>query len=179
VIEAYHERMTVIPMRYGCLFDDPDAVAAHLGAHQGQYQAVLAELDACAELSLRIPIGHSAAQADPATQAVAEQTSGRAYLLQRQRALSAEQTAVHQAEALDRQLVGLVRRREIEAGSFAGQAMVSVHYLVPRPRVAQVTAVLRAASADAAARPVPRAWQLSGPWPPYHFAALADLSSEK
>lgn len=179
VIEAYHERMTVIPMRYGCLFDGPGALAAHLATHQDRYRALLAELEACAELSLRIPVAGAAARADAPVQSSAATTSGRAYLLQRRRALSAEQAAVRQAEALDRPLAGLFRRRAIESGSFAGQAMVSVHYLVPRGQVEQLSEALRVVLADGTACPVSGPWRLSGPWPPYHFAALADLSSEK
>jgi hypothetical protein len=68
-----------------------------------------------------------------------------------------------------------VRRRDIESGWFAGQAMVSAHYLVPREQLQQVERVLQEAALRGAAEIGSAPWLLSGPWPPFHFAALAEL----
>ncbi|WP_201220312.1 GvpL/GvpF family gas vesicle protein [Halochromatium roseum] len=202
VIEALHQRMTLIPLRYGCLFTDTAALEAHLGAQQHHYRALLEALKGCVELSLRIPVATAEAGLDagpdagpdagldaglrmdlgPARDqdsdeaAGAELRSGYSYLLERKRRLAAEQAAVRAAEALDQPLTGLVRRRDIESGWFAGQAMVSTHYLVPREQLQQVEAVLHAAALRGAAEIGSAPWLLSGPWPPYHFAALAELS---
>lgn len=183
VIEAYHQHMTLIPMRYGCLFDDVPAALAHLNAQRHRYQRLLAELDGCVELSLRIPVANLRleSEADPVpgseldSQQGAGVRSGRSYLFERKRRLAAEQARVSEAEALDERLAGLFRRRSIESGRFAGRAMLSVHYLVPREQAGQVDAVLRDASRRQAANAGSEPWLLSGPWPPYHFSALAEF----
>ncbi|MCF7976898.1 MAG: GvpL/GvpF family gas vesicle protein [Chromatiaceae bacterium] len=198
-IEALHRTMTVIPLRYGCVFADTAAVEAHLGEQQHRYRALLEELEDCVELSLRIPVvavetglgsglssGLGAAglavglemDLEPVTDSAssgAELRRGRAYLLGRKQRLAAEQAAVRAAEALDQPLTGLVRRRDIESGWFAGQAMISAHYLVPREQLEQVDAVLHEAALSRAAETASAPWLLSGPWPPFHFAALAEL----
>ncbi|MBK1619784.1 hypothetical protein CKO42_15300 [Lamprobacter modestohalophilus] len=202
-IEALHRTMTVIPLRYGCVFADTAAVEAHLGEQQHRYRALLEELEDCVELSLRIPVvaaetglgsglssglgsGLGAAglavglemDLEPVTDSApsgAELRRGRSYLLGRKQRLAAEQAAVRAAEALDQPLTGLVRRRDIESGWFAGQAMVSAHYLVPREQLEQVDAVLHEAALSRAAETASAPWLLSGPWPPFHFAALAEL----
>ncbi|MEA1050653.1 GvpL/GvpF family gas vesicle protein [Lamprobacter modestohalophilus] len=202
-IEALHRAMTVIPLRYGCVFADTAAVEAHLGEQQHRYRALLEELEDCVELSLRIPVvaaetglgsglssglgsGLGAAglavglemDLEPVTDSAssgADLRRGRAYLLERKQRLVAKQSAVRAAEALDQPLTGLVRRRDIESGWFAGQAMVSAHYLVPREQLEQVDAVLHEAALRRAAETASAPWLLSGPWPPFHFAALAEL----
>jgi|GEM_PF-604565 len=181
-IEALHQRMTLIPLRYGCLFTDTAALEAHLGAQQHRYRSLLETLKGCVELSLRIPVATAEAGLDAGPDAglrmdlgpVRDRDSGYSYLLERKRRLTAEQAAVRAAEALDQPLTGLVRRRDIESGWFAGQAMVSAHYLVPREQLRQVQAVLHAAAPRGAAEIGSAPWLLSGPWPPYHFAALAE-----
>ena len=67
VIESFHRHHTVIPMRYGCLFEDESQVSQHLQDRGKHYTALLKELEGCVEMGIRIllPDGpHYAASLD-------------------------------------------------------------------------------------------------------------------
>ena len=172
VVEALHHRTTVIPMRYGNFLADARAVREHLVDHGPLYRQRLAVLDDCVEMGLRIPL-----QPAPTHPRAGADAGGRDYLLARKRALAAAERGEREAERLERAFLGLYRQRHTENGAFAGHAMYSVHYLVPRAKLDSFRIACERLPAASRKRIL-----LSGPWPPYNFALphgpLADRLTE-
>lgn len=54
VIESFHLELTVIPMRYGCLFEKEFQAIRLLEKDKGQYESLLEELDGCVEMGIRV-----------------------------------------------------------------------------------------------------------------------------
>jgi hypothetical protein len=161
VVEHYHRRATVVPMRYGARLDDDAAVAAHLHEARARYLDLLVRLDDAVEMSLRLPL--------PATAAPVAAGSGRDYLRRRQQELEAAADSDERLERIDLRLQGLYRERRTETGPFAGHRMRTAHYLVPRAVLHDFQRAMQAAmQQERAFEPL-----ISGPWPPYSFAADA------
>lgn len=174
VIEHYHARLTVVPMRYGSRLSGPGAVVAHLTADHDRYAALLELLDGCVEMGLRLPL---APTAGGARQAQDSAMSGRDYLLRRRAELAVGAAAEAALDRLDAALAGLFRRRRREQGWFAGQQRLSVQYLVPRAVLDSFELRLQDALAAGWLPGAPDAVLTSGPWPPYSFAAADTLAA--
>jgi hypothetical protein len=174
VVEHYHARLTVVPMRYGSRLPGPGAVVAHLNADHDRYTALLDLLDGCVEMGLRLPLAPAAASGPQAKDAA---TSGRDYLLRRRAELAVNVAAEAALDRLDDALGGLFRRRRREQGWFAGQQRLSVQYLVPRMQLDPFQERLRDAIAAGRLPGAPDAVLTSGPWPPYSFAATDAIAA--
>jgi hypothetical protein len=173
VVEHYHARLTVVPMRYGSRLSGPGAVVAHLSADHDRYAALLELLDGCVEMGLRLPLAPTAGGAQPQDSAM----SGRDYLLRRRAELAVGVAAEAALDRLDAALAGLFRRRRREQGWFAGQQRLSVQYLVPRAVLDSFAQRLQDALAAGWLPGAPGAVLTSGPWPPYSFAAVDTLAA--
>ena len=161
VIERIHRHTTVIPIRYGSLLADEAAVIGHLSEKAAHYRQLLAELDGCEEIGVRLPM----AMPEPDQRPVAKANSGHDYLLALKRKYSATLQAEQEAAALDRALESLFRKRRGETGLFAGQPMYLVSYLVPRTQLDAFRAKLERLFDTEIHKAL-----ISGPWPPYNFA---------
>ena len=54
VIESFHQKHTVIPMRYGCVLDGETEVIRLLEERRNEYKALLKELEGCVEMGIRV-----------------------------------------------------------------------------------------------------------------------------
>jgi hypothetical protein len=180
VVAHCHGFLDVVPMRYDSRLPDRDAVIAHLCADSPRYQSLLAMLGGCVEMGLRLPlpdgaVARPAVGTPDAPGPPAAPASGRDYLLQRRAEMQATAAAEAALDRLDADLAGLYRRCRREEGWFAGQRRLSVHYLVPRARLAAFRDRLAAALAVGGWQlDGPRAALTSGPWPPYSFTVGDD-----
>ena len=172
VVEALHADRTVLPMRYGCLFTEEPRVVELLRLHREEYAAILRELDGCVEMGVRALVDHQESPNADCGVLVAEsfsQTPGTAYLAGR-RAVYAER------EWRDREDGRVVERcREALTGLFvrwkaeslqSNSPHVALSFLVKREAVESFRVAFRRFSRTERARLL-----LSGPWPPYNFAA--------
>lgn len=160
VVECIHRHTTIIPIRYGTLLPDADAVASHLSVMADDYRGRLAELAGCEEMGIRLPLPKPACPAKPAPPTA----SGRDYLQSLKRKYSATEQAEHQAAALNLALAGLYRKQRGETGLFNGEPMYLLSYLVPRDKLPVFRERL-----DALADSGHFQGTVSGPWPPYNF----------
>lgn len=163
VVAHIDRQATIVPMRYGNLLPDESAVSDHLLMRADDYRERLAELEGCVEMGVRLPVPQ------PRMPSCGENTAltGYEYLLVcKQRYMVMEQ-AEHEAAALDRALKGLYRKRCGESGFFAGRPMYSLSYLVPRMQLPDFRATLENFGDGGSDQRL-----ISGPWPPYNFAAL-------
>ncbi|MEW5914232.1 MAG: GvpL/GvpF family gas vesicle protein [Thermodesulfobacteriota bacterium] len=190
VVEAFHAQRTVIPLRYGCLCQDQAQAAALLTAGRSLSRPLLAELAGCVEMGIRalLPAGAKSEAtgrrpAPPsrlacAAQAQSAERPGLAYLLAR-RDSHLQETQRERAEGdwparCQAALAGLFTR-SLGQGPVPAPGegeddclLLWLYFLVPRFKVR----AFRLAYA-AFARLENTKMLLSGPWPPYSFAAPA------
>ena len=189
VVEAFHNQRTVIPLRYGCLCPDQKQVASLLEAGRDPCEPLLTELHGCVEMGIRalLPAGTleertaSRPEAPPsraqcAARAQASPRPGTAYLSTRlagREAESGEDRLAGDWPAKCRAaLAGLFVRSLCEGPAASrgteqvGGLLLSMYFLVPRPRVPAFQRAFAEFSLQQDAK-----LMLSGPWPPYSFAA--------
>ncbi len=165
VIRQLHEQRTVLPLRYGTAQPTREQWRKILEDKKDAIGSVLEVLEGCDEWTIKM----AAEVTLPKPPAHAD--SGLAYL-------SARQAAYRQAESLERELEdqagktiadlgGIVRKWRCELSKLQRQAVVAIHLLVPRSQSEILHEKLRQCQADGA-----KIIELSGPWPPYNFAAL-------
>jgi hypothetical protein len=161
-VMAIHQQTTLIPMRYGSILANENAVKEHLQDNHTRYQTLLAELNNCEEMGIRLslestPVSHINLQ---------QQASGLNYLLARKRAYAIPESAEQQAAFLENELSGLYRQHCAAISVFNGQQTYLLSYLVPRVNLPAFQARL-----TVLANNIKGLSSISGPWPPYNFAS--------
>ena len=182
VVNSYHRRGAVIPLRYGCVVSQESQIIKFLEEHDPQYQVLLQELEGCVEMGLRVLLPEASLTAGspdgpgggrevgggpkPVIEAPAERL-GLAYLTARKAHYAAQDRWTGEyRRAADRCLArfaGLFVKSKTEAPSFH-LPLLSLYFLVLRPQVAAFRQMFRRLAETESARLL-----LSGPWPPYNF----------
>jgi hypothetical protein len=165
VVEAIHARQAVIPLRYGCLMESESAIIRLLENHRQEYEALLDRLRGMTEMGIRV-----LCPARPGFLPGSTLSPGAAYLASlRNRYSSGNSLAPEEAQLAD-QITGLLsgcyteQRREIlpaEQGR-----LLSLYFLMPKTGVEHFRHQARQISPPGGTKLL-----LSGPWPPYNFAA--------
>jgi hypothetical protein len=168
VVETLHADRTVLPMRYGCLFEEDRQVVELLAVHGQQYAAVLRGLDGCVEMGVRVLLATESSSPPPSFSSESGGASGRAYLTARAvRHARAEEVAGALAAVTERlrtALDGLAERTETGHGVRAAPGLSSLYFLVKRGSVEPFRRAFQRIE-----RAEPARFLLSGPWPPYNF----------
>ncbi len=169
VVEAaVTEQVTPVPLRFGQWLEDEAALRSALEAKADLYREKLHEFAGCLEFGLRF--------LDPARNAEARDvhpsaaTSGTAYM----QALAAGREAEQQQRALAgqvhervQQVLGHLVRAGQEEDLKTPQAVLTLSHLVARVHFDEYRARARDLRAEFPALRL----LVSGPWPPYSFAA--------
>jgi|TARA_B110000114_G_C15045353_1_gene378914 hypothetical protein len=158
-IMRIHQQTTLIPVRYGSLLADEQEVIKHLTDHSARYQTLLAKLDDCEEVGIRMTL------VDSNNEANAQQASGQAYLLARKHVYSVPELAAQQEALINHTLANLYREHRATLSLFNGQRSYLLSYLVPRATLMQFKEGYFDIAAGMGANVA-----LSGPWPPYNFS---------
>ena len=170
VVEALHADRAVLPMRYGCLFEEERQVVELLAVHGQQYAAALRGLDGCVEMGVRVLLPTESPFPCPPLDPEIEGASGRAYLAARaERHAREEETDRALAAVVARlraALDGLAERTEAGRGARAAPGLSSLYFLVKRGTVELFRRAFQRIE-----RTEPARLLLSGPWPPYNFVA--------
>jgi hypothetical protein len=168
VVEAMHARQAVIPLRYGCLMESEAAIVRLLEANRREYGALLGRFRGMTEMGIRV-----LCPARPGSVPESRSSPGAAYLASlRNRYSSGDSLAPEEAQLADRiagSLSGCYaeQRREILP---AGQGrLLSLYFLTPKTGVERFRDKARQTASPGGTR-----WLISGPWPPYNFAATPD-----
>ena len=185
VVDALHGTCTVLPMRYGRLFQDREQIAQFLQRQSIGLNASLEGVDGCEEMGvralLRAPAPPLAAgggavndrlRLDRGAQNLSTAPACGADYLTSRKAVYAErdrsrEEAPEVADAILHSLDGLFLRSQTERSPAGDKALLSLCFLIRRDGVRafrQAFQQLRAQS--------DRALLLSGPWPPYTFVSL-------
>ena len=168
VVEAMHARQAVIPLRYGCLMESESAILRLLEANQREYGALLGRLRGMTEMGIRV-----LCPARPRSVQGSRLSPGAAYLASlRNRYGSGDSLAPEEAQLADRIAGSLSgdyaeQRREIAP---AGQGrLMSLYFLTPKADMERFRDKARQILPPGGTKLL-----LSGPWPPYNFAATPD-----
>jgi hypothetical protein len=175
VVEWFHRRQTVIPLRYGCLFEERSQIVRLLEERSGEYRWLLGELDGLVEMGIRVLVRSAGTQETSKALAPNPQPAkhcvspGRAYLLSR----NGHYASLEEGEATlntiakiirDRLSGQFVRSREERTALSERASLFSLHFLVPQPSVESFSRTVRNFEET-----LPGKLLLSGPWPPYNF----------
>jgi hypothetical protein len=168
VVEAMHARQPVIPLRYGCLMESESAIQRLLEDHRQEYGELLGRLCGMTELGIRVlcPAGPPSIQGS-------RSSPGAAYLASLRNRYGCGDSLTREEGRLADRISGSLsgcyseQRREI---SPAGQGrLLSLYFLTPKTGVERFRDQARRIVAPGGTKLL-----LSGPWPPYNFAATPD-----
>jgi hypothetical protein len=179
VIDAFARSSPVVPMRLATVFGSTGRVAAMLEERACDLSAALALVDARTEWGVKVyAVERQSPPAGPAGGAPSR--PGAAYLLRRKAELSASEDAKRAAAAsaadLHAALSGLAAAALVrppqgpQLTGGAGQMIFNGAYLVANEHSADWSAAVK----DLADRHPAIRVELTGPWPPYSFAAIED-----
>lgn len=169
VIGSFHLDHTVIPMRYGSVFNEKRHIIQLLEEHRKPYEALLKKLEGCAEMGIRILISDRG----PATRNPQPATSGLAYLAARKSHYEWEEEFTEEMNMVIQRcraaFAGLYIKYKTESYRFRNpqskiHTLLSLYFLVPRSLLESFGRVFWQLSAKESAKPL-----LSGPWPAYNF----------
>lgn len=168
VVETLHACRTVIPMRYGSLFDDESYIHRHLEEQQSRYTELLSELDGCVEMGIRIQLQEDKPVPDAPLPREPKPKTGLSYLKSRCTHYEAEAKTLKSLNELalriNGELSGLYRRSRLEAVA-GGERLPCLYYLVPRSSISTFCNIFHALLSGER-----HTLLLNGPWPPYNFA---------
>lgn len=196
VVESFHGDPAicgVIPIRYGCLFEEEPGIIRFLKEHRRPYESLLKELEGCMEMGIRIMIADSKdgkkafALSIPKSKILPgrrplqaggqnpkSKISGSAYLAARKTHYAGENRLTKEMENVIERFCaafsGLFVKCKTETPSSRilnqefRNPMLSLYFLVPRKSIGKFREVFRRLSCAEPAKLL-----LSGPWPPYNF----------
>jgi hypothetical protein len=182
VVKAFLRDRTVIPMRYGCLFEEKSQVFRLLQERRLQYMELLTELEGCVEMGIRALISDRGTQtavgeiSNPRNAIFTQKTSltGREYLNARSAHYAREERFAEKnrllAERCRTAFAGLFVKCKSEDTSFRGDRslirnpLLSLYFLVPRRSIEPFRLAFKQICSKESAK-----LMLSGPWPPYNF----------
>ncbi len=186
VIEAVAAHGPAVPMRLATVYAGDSGVAALLAGRQGDFAAALDRVTGRAEWGVKV-FPAERPEPQPAAAGTAPPAGGRgagagaAYLRQRRQQLSAAQQARDSAAASAEHVHTMLARlavaaqlRNPQAPQLSGRPdrmIMNGAYLVDEERAE----AFAAAAADLAAGCPGVQVELTGPWPPYSFAALPEM----
>ena len=178
VVRVAAGRGAVVPVRLATLFQDDDAVRATLDERRAEFGTVLDAVTGRVEWGVKAYLDPGAlAENAPTSGRAGQPDSGSAYLMRRRAQLTAkrhlENEATQWTRAAHARLCGVcaasrVHRLQSAQLSGRGDSMVlNASYLVDEERERE----LRTLVDELAVRHKGLAIELTGPWPPYSFAA--------
>ncbi len=164
-VARLHATETILPLRFGSLHDSPATLDDWLRVRGDDWRAALDDVEGCDEIGLRVLLDPPASPGP----IVASSRPGTAYL----RALKARHDvsetvlaeASRVAQRLRDALEGTYRRAIAEDPGPGRERLLSLAYLVPRPRLDRFHAIIGPLAAGQGGKIL-----LTGPWPPYSFA---------
>lgn len=186
VIEAFHANATVIPMRYGSLFERGSHIIQLLRERHQEYIALLTELMDCVEMGIRVLPRNvegrfSNAELCPSNSLLGislNAKSGRAYLTTRKDHYDRRARLADEHKALLERcrgaFAGVFVKCKTESPSLGVSysafrvPLASLYFLIHRQDAESFHRVFRELSSRESAKLL-----LSGPWPPYNFVELS------
>lgn len=152
VVDHLMERGGALPLRFGSVVRDPEALRAILDEDGARFRLLLSRVRGCVELAVRVGLASSQPGA---------LSGGRDYMRERLAARQRGQDAAARVLAPLRPLARATAHRPVQAGN----TTVSESYLVPRTAVEPFAAEVRALQTQNPGLSI----SCTGPWGPYSF----------
>lgn len=165
VIAGCFQHSTVLPFRFGTVFQDDDALRRSMRSNQRQFQGNIEKLRGKAEMHLKIFVDDRCGHADHHP---AADTAGRGYLsnLRETAARTRERQTRARALSFEMHRLFLPLNEEVTCRRTEnGKILLDIAHLIDRKHVERYQNKFAATSALMRDCQM----QLSGPWPPYHF----------
>lgn len=171
VADTLHQCYTVIPMRYGCWFDNSQLLVQHLNTHYQEYDTSLKALDHLTEMGVKVilPAPSSIVQNDQSDTSAKEWSKGVSYLMARRRCYNENinnadvETTVEQ---INENFQGLYSQCQWEVNTHADQRVLSMYYLVSKSLIDSFKTAFQCLLVASNNN---KKLLISGPWPPYNF----------
>ena len=167
-LAAIHAEISILPMRYGSVLPDAEAVRHFLGSHRDSLLHKLVGLEGTGEIGLRVALAGPAAPSRPQNETnCLPPSSPIQYLASRRQHYEQADQLDRQAQLTSKDFVqavhGLYREWRTLTSTIPG--IVRLAFLVPRDLCGAFQDRLKATLPEQAAR----RYTLLGPWPPYSF----------
>jgi hypothetical protein len=182
VNETFHHDYSIIPMRFGCLFDNEHQIARLLGERGNEYRSLLEEIGDCVEMGIRVLIASGSASNENFRIPSLHAANGKPDPPSSGREFVATLKAKHApGERVAREMAQVVRQCRLTfSGLFVKlkeenpsrsvrqqsefQDIYSLYFLVHRDAVAPFRRAFQTLCSGQVNK-----FLLSGPWPPYNF----------
>jgi Gas vesicle synthesis protein GvpL/GvpF len=162
VIKQCFRRGTVLPFRFGSIFETEEGLRQSLRLNRKTFHASVAQLRGKAEMRLRVTLS------DVAKTEMSQPTGiGNAYLLSLQRKASVDRERQNRARSVSVQVHKLFNplQEEVSCKKTDNSLRLDIAHLIDNGSVEKYQHRLTSAQ-----RVLPNCQvTLSGPWPPYHF----------
>jgi hypothetical protein len=167
VVRAVFQRQPVLPLRFGTVIGDEDAVVRLLHDRHDEALARLDRVEGCTEWGVRARLTESA---PPAQDTPPDGLSGTEYLVMRQKRLTGVESSRQRAAAAVKTLHDALLPYATDSTSRgnAHDLLLDAAYLVPAPQEAAFHAEIDRLASDLTELTV----QTTGPWPPYSFTNI-------
>jgi hypothetical protein len=166
VVRAVFQRHPVLPLRFGTVLGDEDAIMRLLRDRHDEALAWLDRVDGCTEWGVRARL----AEAPPAKDTPLDGISGTEYLAMRQKRLTGIESVSKRATTAARNLHDALLPYVTDSASRgnANDLLLDTAYLVPAPQEMAFHAEIDRLTNDLTEVTV----QTTGPWPPYSFTNI-------
>jgi hypothetical protein len=167
VVEALLDAAAVLPLRFGSMVEDAEAVRALLDGRRREFEATLARVRGAVELGVRVALPDAEGAAVGAGARRAEGAGpGTAYMLSR---LDRERRAADAVARIHGPLAGLARE-SVRADRSLDRFALTASYLVDIDRVDTFRALVDELADELDGATI----VCTGPWPPYSFSSPGD-----
>ncbi|HWF66036.1 MAG TPA: GvpL/GvpF family gas vesicle protein [Acidobacteriaceae bacterium] len=166
VIADCFQHSTVLPFRFGTVFDDDECLRKSIRSNQRQFQSNIEKLRGKTEMHLKIFVDHCASH--ELERHASSEAVGREYLSNLRENAARTRARQTRARAVSFQMHRLFLPLDEEVSCRLmdnGKMVLDVAHLIDRKYVERYQN--KFATTSAAMRQCHM--QLSGPWPPYHF----------
>ncbi len=181
IVEYFHQHGSVVPMRYGSLFNSEEEVCQFLLKNSVRFSLLIEELDGCVEMGIRLqllekkaPVGINSGNGGPLTGNAAFTGPGVKYLATRKSIFDDQLWEISRKKEIIERCHRLFAeccvkfKSEDDASSFLkshfSHPLVSLYFLIPKTAVDEFRATFHKTRWESSIKP-----HLSGPWPPYNF----------
>ena len=167
VIGSCFERTTVLPFRFGTVFDTDDAMRRAVRSNRKQFTASVDRLRGKAEMHLKLVVKDGSLR-EAMTDIVLPKTTGGEYLTSLREKASRQRERQTKARALSTQVNKLfhpleeeISCRRIETGAM----LIDIAHLIEHKSIEKYQNRFTSAASQLKGCEL----NISGPWPPYHF----------
>jgi len=181
IVEYFHQRETVVPMRYGSLFASEQEVHHFILKNSERFSLLLDELDGCAEMGIRLQLlgkkesaNISSDNGEPLTGVALSSGPGSRYLAERKSFFDDQLWETSRKKEIVERCRRLFAhfcvkfKSEDDASRLVksnfSHPLVSLYFLIPKAAVGEFRTAFHKTLWESFIKPY-----LSGPWPPYNF----------